>query len=466
MDGPLDAKSLGNLFDAMATGLMAVDVHGVVTAWNAEAERITGRTRDEVVGKRCDELDGFAHPCRSCSGKEAMCPLFDCGELSNVECRIVAKDGREVVLLKNARVMRDSAGLAIGGVETFSDVTAFSVGKRDMEPPTREFTRRYRLHGLIGKSESMQSAYELIEQAARTNATVLVNGESGTGKDLVARAIHFLSPRAKKAFVRVSCSALAETLLESEIFGHVRGSFTHAFTDKIGRFEAADGGTIFLGEIGEVSANTQVKLLRVLQEREFERVGETRTRKVDVRVVAATNRDLRQLVKEGKFREDLYYRLKVVPVALPPLRDRKEDVPLLINHFLEKYSTAFGKRITGCSREVMSQFLDYRWPGNVRELEHAIEHAFVVSQGTEISIFDLPEELRRRELEPLMAKHRRERPRDPNEELALIQRVLADTGGNRAKAARVLGISRVTLWKRLRRLGAGATGHPPSEALA
>jgi len=464
MDGPLDSRTLSTLFDAMATGLMAVDAHGVVTAWNAEAERITGRPREEAIGKRCDELDGFAHPCRNCGDLKDGCRLFECGELSNVECRMVAKDGREVVLLKNARVMRDAEGRPIGGVETFADVTAFSVGRRDAEPPTREFSRRYRLHGLIGKGELMQSAYELIEQAARTNATVLVQGESGTGKDLVARALHFLSPRAKKAFVRVSCSALAETLLESEVFGHVRGSFTHAFADKIGRFEAADGGTIFLDEIGEVSANTQVKLLRVLQEHEFERVGESRTRKVDVRVVAATNRDLRALVKEGKFREDLYYRLKVVTVNLPPLRDRKEDIPLLVNHFLEKYSTAFGKRIGACSREVMSQFLDYRWPGNVRELEHAIEHAFVVAQGNEVTIFDLPEELRRQDLEPLMAKHRRERPSDPNEELALIQRVLADTGGNRAKAARVLGISRVTLWKRLRRLTGAAPESTHSEA--
>ncbi|MCI0371729.1 MAG: sigma 54-interacting transcriptional regulator [candidate division NC10 bacterium] len=306
-----------------------------------------------------------------------------------------------------------------------------------------------RFHDLVGGGPQMQALYALIRQVAPTPASILVEGESGTGKELVARALHAESPRAAGPFVKVNCSALAESLLESELFGHVKGAFTGAIAQKVGRFEAADGGTIFLDEIGDLSHFIQLKLLRVIQEREFERVGSSRPIRTDVRLISATNKDLSRLVAAGRFREDLYYRLKVVPITLPPLRERREDIPLLVHTFLARFSQTLGKSVRGLTRRALDALRRHSWPGNVRELEHAIEHACIRCQGDLIGLADLPREFRG------SAVHAEEAAGiDPERQVVLeqqlLERLLRQNGGNRSKTAQMLGIGRTTLWRRLK----------------
>ena len=325
---------------------------------------------------------------------------------------------------------------------------------------------RYRLDGLIGEAPELQSVLEVVRQAAVTKATVLILGESGTGKELIAQALHENSPRSGKPFVKVSCAALSETLLESELFGHERGSFTGAVGRKEGRFELADGGTLFLDEIGDIGLPTQIRLLRALQEREFERVGGTETIKVDVRVIAATNRDLAAEVKAGRFREDLYYRLNVVSVTLPPLRRRKGDIPGLVSHFIERYSTPYGKSIRGLSPGLMNVLLAHDWPGNVRELENAIERAVVLCKGTELSADYLPSALLgarpgTRDVSSLI----------PGATLHLIEReailrTLEVVGGSTARAAEMLNISVRKIQYRLKEYAGGPAVDPEPEAEA
>ena len=307
---------------------------------------------------------------------------------------------------------------------------------------------KFGLGKIVGKNHKMQAIYDLIEDISQSDSTVLIQGETGTGKELIARAFHLLTPRKEKPFVVANCSAYAETLLESELFGHEKGAFTGAIRRKKGRFELADGGTIFLDEIGEITPTTQLLLLRVLQENKFERVGGEETLKVDVRVIAATNRNLNKEMMEGRFREDLYYRLNVIPIIVPPLRERKDDIPLLAKHFLEIYSTANRKAIRGFSEEVMQIFLDYDWPGNVRELQNVVEHAVILAKGEMITEIDLPHNLR--ETFP-QAKVDVSSLKDT--EKNLILKVLRETGGNKYQAAKILGITRSTLYGKLRKHG-------------
>jgi transcriptional regulator with PAS, ATPase and Fis domain len=316
--------------------------------------------------------------------------------------------------------------------------------------PGAEVTPAYRFHDLIGKNPQMHALYALIRQVAPTPASILLQGESGTGKELVARALHAESPRAARPFVKVNCAALAESLLESELFGHVKGAFTGAIADKVGRFEAGNRGTIFLDEIGDVSPLIQLKLLRVIQEREFERVGSSRPIRTDVRLISATNKDLSRLVAAGLFREDLYYRLKVVPLTLPPLRERKDDIPLLLHAFLARFSRDLGKPVRGLTRRALEAMRRHSWPGNVRELEHAIEHACVRCQGELLGLADLPRELQGGEgLDPETVA-RLDAGRQVVLDRPLLERLLRENGGNRSKTARMLGIGRTTLWRRLK----------------
>lgn len=306
---------------------------------------------------------------------------------------------------------------------------------------------QYRFENIIAKSSKMQRIIELIKTVAKSNATVLIMGESGTGKELVARAIHSQSDRRDKPFVAVSCAALPETLLESELFGHEKGSFTGAYTQKKGKFEFANGGTLFLDEIGEMSANVQVHLLRVLEEKEFTRVGGNELIKVDVRVVSATNKDLKKAIASGQFREDLYYRLNVVTIELPPLRERKEDIPLLAQHFLNKFALENRKKVTEFSPEAMDFLLSYDWPGNVRELENAVERAVILAKNSVIKVDDLPRP-------DVLVK----RPVLGNRTLREIEKnhilgILEETRGNFSEAARILGISRMTLYNKVREYG-------------
>ena len=306
---------------------------------------------------------------------------------------------------------------------------------------------RYRFENIIAKSSKMQRVIEVIKVVAKSNATVLITGDSGTGKELVARAIHSQSHRRNKPFVAVSCAALPESLLESELFGHEKGSFTGAYAQKKGKFEFANGGTLFLDEVGEMSANIQVHLLRVLEEKEFTRVGGNEPVRVDVRVISATNKDLRKAIEKQEFREDLYYRLNVVNIELPPLRERKEDVPLLAEHFLHKFAMENQKEITGFSPEAMELVLDYDWPGNVRELENVIERAVILAKDSIITIADLPQE----NLSPA-------RLASTGKNLKEIERnhvlnILRETGENYSEAARILGISRMTLYNKAKEYG-------------
>jgi len=306
---------------------------------------------------------------------------------------------------------------------------------------------RYRFENIIAKSSKMQRVIEIIKVVAKSNATVLITGESGTGKELVARAIHSQSHRRNKPFVAVSCAALPESLLESELFGHEKGSFTGAYAQKKGKFEFANGGTLFLDEVGEMSANIQVHLLRVLEEKEFARVGGNEPIRVDVRVISATNKDLRKAIEKQEFREDLYYRLNVVNIELPPLRERKEDVPLLAEHFLHKFAMENQKEITGFSPESMEIVLDYDWPGNVRELENAIERAVILAKDSLITVADLPQENLSQVRLASTGKNLKEVERNH------VLNVLRETGGNYSEAARILGISRMTLYNKAREYG-------------
>jgi two-component system response regulator AtoC len=306
---------------------------------------------------------------------------------------------------------------------------------------------RYRFENIIAKSPRMQQVIEVIKVVAKSNATVLVTGETGTGKELVARAVHSQSHRRDKPFVAVSCAALPESLLESELFGHEKGSFTGAYSQKKGKFEVANRGTLFLDEIGEMSANIQVHLLRVLEEKEFNRVGGNEPIKVDARLISATNRDVKQAVDKGEFREDLYYRLNVVNIELPPLRERTEDIPLLAQHFLKRFVLENQKELTGFSAEATDFLLKHDWPGNVRELENAIERAVILAQNPIVEVADLSQQnlvtvgsnLSEKKLKQVEKEH--------------IQNVLSETGGNYTEAARILGISRMTLYNKAKAYG-------------
>ncbi|HEY0093297.1 MAG TPA: sigma-54 dependent transcriptional regulator, partial [Archangium sp.] len=335
---------------------------------------------------------------------------------------------------------------------------------REAENLREQVRQRTRFHNIIGEASQLQSIYDVVRRAASTRATVLILGESGTGKELIAQAIHQESQRRDKPFVKVHCAALSESLLESELFGHEKGAFTGAVARKEGRFELADGGTLFLDEIGEIAPSVQVKLLRVLQQREFERVGGTQSLKVDVRIVAATHRDLVAEVKAGKFREDLYYRLNVVAVTLPPLRERKSDIPALVNHFLEKYSDSYGKEVRGLAPGTLQALLSYDWPGNIRELENAIERAVVLAPGNELTTDDLPPVLRGPR--PVGSS-----PSSliPGATLAQIEReailrTLEMVGGSTTRAAEILGISVRKVQYRLKEYGTSANGKPAPDS--
>ncbi len=335
----------------------------------------------------------------------------------------------------------------------------------------RELRKRYEFHGLIGSSPEMQKVYDLIEKIADTDSTVLITGGSGTGKELIAKVIHYNSYRSGKNFVPLNCAAIPKDLLESELFGHEKGAFTGAINTRIGRFELASGGTLFLDEIGELDPSLQVKLLRVLQEREFERIGSTKTIKVDVRILAATNRNLEELTREGRFREDLFYRLNVIPVHIPPLRDRKEDIPVLIEHFLKKHAKAKKRRPPEISKQLMDVLLGYSWPGNVRELENLVERLSILNPGQRITINDLPERFQSivpSAVKPQISLYYTEDISLPPEginlnniidtiERKLITEALEKSSGIKSKAATLLGLNRTTLVEKMKKKGITTT---------
>ena len=453
-----NVRFLNQILDSMAEGVFTLDTQGRITSWNRSMEEITGYPAEEALGRSCQIL-GFSR----CLGRLCPADVQQCGILEHEnpearECVLRHREGRDIPVIKQARAVKDDSGQVIGIVETVTDMTELHKARHKAEEAGRLLAEHYSFANILGKSEAMQEVFSRIKAAAASRATVLIQGESGTGKELIARAIHYNSDQADQPFVTVNCSALTESLLESELFGHARGAFTGAVRDRRGRFEEAHGGSIFLDEIGELSQTIQVKLLRVLQEREVERVGESRSRKIDIRVIAATNRDLETLMGQGLFRRDLYYRLKVFPVSLPPLRRRQEDLPLLISHFITQQNTKTGKRVRGMEPQAMRLLMDYQWPGNVRELENAIEHAFVLTSRDTIRVNDLPAEIvaartdsvqTQGEQEQKAPPRRKARPQPDREHLIDL---LQACSWNKAEVARQLGVSRTAVWKYMKKL--------------
>jgi len=427
--------NLEAIFRSVKDAIITVgdDLH-VIEA-NEATKSICGLPPGEIIGKRFTEVVKQCN--KSCY--KVLSETLQTKEIIKdyrVECRRQDRHGQVAVLTTSP--LRDRNSRFMGAVLVVRDITRLTGLERELK-------ERHKFHNMIGKSRRMQEIYKLLEDLADTETTVLITGESGTGKELMATALHYEGNLAGKPLITINCSALAENLLESELFGHVKGAFTGAVKDKTGRFQMADEGTIFLDEIGDISPRIQLKLLRFLQEKEFERVGDSTLIKVDVRIIAATNRDLKEEVRSGEFREDLYYRLKVVEIGLPPLRERSEDIPLLARHFVTLFNSRFKKTVDDMSNEVLPLLMRYPWPGNIRELEHAMEHAFVLCHGRTITVDHLPSEMKEypgiEESSPEISS-----VNEPRE----IVRALDKTDWNKAKAARLLGIRRPTIYQKIK----------------
>ncbi|MBW2513136.1 MAG: sigma 54-interacting transcriptional regulator [Deltaproteobacteria bacterium] len=422
------------IFRSVKDAIITVDTDLRVIEVNQAAKTICGLETKQIIGKVFTEASSSCdHACH-----EVL--LETLKRKSNikgyqVECGNPQRPFQKSDL--SCSPLMDKNGNFMGAVLVIRDITRLN----ELE---RALAERSRFQKIIGKSRPMQEIYKLMEDLADLETTVLITGDSGTGKELVARALHNIGSRAFKPFVTVNCSALAENLLESELFGHVKGAFTGAVKDARGRFETAHGGTIHLDEIGDISARIQLKLLRVLQEKEYERVGDSVAKRADVRIVASTNKNLKRKVLQGEFREDLYYRLKVVEIRLPPLRDRLEDVPLLVDHFIQKFNKTFNKQIENLSDEVLKVFMGYHWPGNIRELEHTIEHAFVLCHDSTIHLRHIPADIRELSITRTVSVEK-----TPDKDRGDIEAMLKQTDWNVAKSARLLGMGRRTLYRRI-----------------
>ena len=438
---PLNPKFLMNVFENMRDGLMIMDPDGIIIYFNSAAEKITEYRREEIYGKPCSVLDTDTCVIMTESGRQTYCSLFEEGVVHDKRCRIRTKSGKSVYLLKNAVVLKNDKDEVIGAVENITDITSLYMKELELEELKQEFRNYHWFMGLLGNSSVMHKLFDKIRNAATTDAPVLIYGESGTGKELIANAIHQLSSRKEGPFVKMNCASLNEYLLESELFGHKKGSFTGAISDRQGRFEAAHKGSIFLDEIGDMPQAMQVKLLRVLEEKVVERVGENKTIEVDIRLISATHRDLDDLVTSERFRHDLMYRINAINITAPPLRERIDDIPLLVNHYLKKISISNDKIIRGVSSQALAVLEHFKWPGNVRQLINTLEHAAITCKTDEIEVSDLPDYL---------FKEENVENNKPLEEKEKILAALAMYKGNRTLAAKHLGISRVTLWKRIK----------------
>jgi len=453
---------LEDIIETMNEGLFIVGPDGRISMVNESLERLTGFSRSELLGKPCTVLNCDACRISRREGRDHWCRLFDEKKQNRKHCRIVRKDGTYVDVVKNATLLMEN-GEVLAGVETLTDLSELVEKDRKIEELSRLLDAGFQ--GMIGHSAAMLHLCDILEKAARSDAPVIIFGESGTGKELAAHAIHALGGRADKPFIQFNCAALNESLLESELFGHIKGAFTGAIRHREGRFEAADGGDIFLDEIGDVPLATQVKLLRALESGRIERVGENRSIEVDVRVITATNRNLEELVAKGRFRKDFFYRINVIPIHVPPLRERSEDIPLLAEHFLEDIRQRTGKTVAGLTPEALRLMSAHSWPGNVRELRSALEYACVLTETGPLGPEHLPPAIQGA-TEAASTRHEdtagqpntsyRALSRHPSSlnspKQALVDALLA-TGGNQSRAATLLGVSRGTVLNRMRKYG-------------
>ena len=426
------------IFRSVNDGIITVDENMEVVEINAAAESICEFQREATVGKPLQNLTD--HCEGNCLGAlDETMRTRQPVELRFVECH--AASGQQKIVSVTASPLLDVKDRFSGAVMVVRDETRLVSLERRLQ-------ERQKIDNIVGRSEGIEKVRAMIRDLADVQTTVLVTGDSGTGKELVVDALHYSGERRDGPLVKVNCAALSENLLESELFGHVAGAFTGAVKNKTGRFQRADGGTIFLDEIGEISQRMQLRLLRVIENMEFERVGESTPIKVDVRLVAATNRDLQERVAGGEFREDLYYRLKVVQIHVPSLQERRNDIPLLVEHFRRNFNRKFDREIKGISSEVEQMFLDYPWPGNVRELENLLEHAFVRCRQNVITAENLPSDFRR-----YCESHALPADISPEDEAEAIRKALRQAGGNKTEAARLLGMSRRTIYRKLEKLG-------------
>jgi len=446
----MDRLHTNVILDSIADGVFTTDMDWNITSFNRAAERITGVSREQAVGQKC--FDVFhADICQiGCALQKSI----ESGkEIINLRVNILNSDGQRIPISISTAVLRDDKGNIIGGVETFRDLST-------VEMLRKEIHNQYTFEDIISKNSQVKKIFNILPDIAASDSTVLIEGPSGSGKELFARVIHNLSKRKKRRYVVVNCGAIPDTLLESELFGYARGAFTDAKKDKPGRFALAEGGTIFLDEIGDISNALQVKLLRVLQEKEYEPLGTSTTVKANVRIVAATNKRLSDLLARGQFRDDLYYRLNVVKIALPTLAQRREDIPLLIEHFISKLNGEKNKDIVGIAEGALDILMRYDFPGNVRELENIIEYAFVLCHGFKIEVEHLPLELIKNT--PASAGKRTVENPLHQAEVAAIVNTLREHAGNRRKAASALGIDKTTLWRKMKKFG--ITYPPPEKA--
>jgi PAS domain S-box-containing protein len=438
------------LIDVLGDGLIMHDQHRNIYLFNREAERITGYSRDSVLGQNCHEIFGPDGICGTqCSFRDGP---PEHGEDREYQVRFTSKDGMNKLLRMSVTPVEAGPGGPAGVIASIRDISEISELRWKLK-------ERKSFHGMVGASMAMQEVFQTIRQVVTSDYPVLISGESGTGKELVANAIHNEGRRSGGPFVPVNCGALPENILESELFGHVRGAFTGAIRDKKGRFELADGGTLFLDEVGELTPSFQVKLLRVIQEKRFERVGGEDQIGVDVRIISATNRNLRESIKKGKFREDLFYRICVVPIELPPLRERREDIPLLIEQILEEIRTETNNKSLTISDNAIDRLLLHKWPGNVRELINALRFSAVRCGGRRIHLKHLPPEVRTVNgtvevpippVSPVYASESGDTRKKGKLDKESVQSALAEAGGNKLKAAKALGVGRATLYRFLK----------------
>ncbi|AGW12299.1 putative sensory box protein [Megalodesulfovibrio gigas DSM 1382 = ATCC 19364] len=451
---------LSAVCNTLQEGLVLIGADGRIQAVNPAMEKLTGYTAGELIGQPCTILQCDVCEKSRREGRDHWCRLFDTRQEHRRRCRILRKDGASVPVLKNASLVMEGEQVLVA-VETLTDLTELDLRDRKIEELTRRVEEAPGFHGLVGMSAPMRRLFKSIERAAGSDAPVLILGESGTGKELVAHALHALGARRDGPFIQLNCAALNESLLESELFGHVKGAFTGAVRHRQGRFEAAHGGDLFLDEIGDIPVPMQVKLLRVLETKEVERVGDNRPMPVDVRFISATNRNIPALVAEGTYREDFYYRINVLPLHVPPLRDRLEDIPLLAEHFLHTIAARSGRCAFSLDRPALEALLRHPWPGNVRELKSALEFAAIHAEAEtdgRIEVCHLPATVQGQALCPppqtAATRHADDGlSADEHAEKNALIAALQEAGGNKNAAARLLGVHRGTILNRMRKYG-------------